>query len=302
MRSARLGLVFGCLALLGCALSGCAGTEQTKGGQIDRGEPPSFAEIARKYNQRVAGLDRVWARSTVRFQGADDKGQKIDEQGEGYLQVIRPRKLYMTVGKVGDVGYELGSDDYRYWWIDAREKFALVGRHERATQTMLERAGLPVAPLDVMAVLGITELRQEGAGAPVIAWSKGGDRLVVTMIRSDGTKEMRLDPERFEPLEIAIKNKQGATTVRAELSEYEEVLSTEKAAGGGGDPSRMATRIHVVAPKQQTEITMWLHDAENKGNRIKERSFDFDAQVREFRVQRVKDLDEPSRAKVDEPR
>lgn len=274
-------------------LGGCATPEQSKSdASIPRGDPPAFAEIAKKHNERVAGLDRLWARSTVRFQGVDNQGQSIDEQGEGHLQVIRPRKLYMTVGKVGDVGYELGSDDYRYWWIDVREKFALVGKHEQATGQRLEKAGLPVPPLDVLAVLGITELRQEGSRAPNIEWSADGRRLIVTLSREDGVKELRLDPDRYEPLEVVLRNKAGVTTVRAKLSEYAPVANTEKAAGGGGVASRMAMNIQLAAPMQKTEITLWLHDAENRGNKMKEKAFDFDSLVREYRVQRVRDLDD----------
>lgn len=268
---------------------GCASTGQERG-DAEFGPAPSFTDVAKVYNKRVAGLERLWARSTVRFQGVDEKEQAIDEQGEGHLQVIRPRKLYMTVGKVGNDAYELGSDDHRYWWIDVRERFALIGRHENARGRMLERAGLPVPPLDVMAVLGISELRPEAA-APTVTRSDDGRRLIVTMPRPEGTRELRLDPRTYEPLEILLRDKAGATTVSAELSEYAPVLHTEDAAGGGGVPSRMAMRIYLSAPKQRTEITLWLHDAENRGNKMRERAFDFDFLVREYRVQRVKDLD-----------
>jgi len=280
-------VAFLAIALLaGCACQGCGLTDEG-GPPIERGAAPSFEEVALKYNARVAGLDRLWARTTVRYWGVDGEGKKVDEAGEGYLQLIRPRRLFFSVGKVGETGFQLGSDDSRYWWIDVQNKSATVGTHARATPDVLSRSGVPVHPLDLIEVLGVTELvRAPGVRGP--EWTSGGRRLQVAVPgRWGGTRAIFLDPERFEPVEIQLLDSAGKMLARAELSEYASIETPRESAV----PARLATRAMISVPPRKSEIRLTLFDPENKGARILDRSFQFERLAKEYSVERIRELD-----------
>jgi len=282
-RAAAVALV----VALAAGLPGCA--DGDKGGEaVERGPAPSFEEVASRYNARVAGLDRLWARTTVRYWGYDAEDRKVDEAGEGYLQLIRPRKLYFSVGKVGETGFELGSNDSRYWWIDVQNKVATVGDHARATPATLRRSGVPVHPLDLIEVLGVTELVRGPGSTP--RWTKDGRRLELSVPgRWGGMRVVYLEPGRWEPVEIQLLDAAGTLAVKAELSEYQSVdTPTEREV-----VPRVATRVMISVPARRSEIRLTLYDPVNKGSGIKERAFALESLKAEFGVERERNLDAP---------
>ena len=273
-----------------CVAPGCASGPGAGEGSVARGPAPSFDEVAAKYNARVAGLDTLWARTTVHYWGFDADDKKVDEAGEGYLQIVRPRKLYFSVGKVGETGFQLGSNDAMYWWIDVQKKVASVGEQARATPDTLARSGVPVHPMDLIEVLGVTELvRAPGVKAP--QWTADGKRLQVTVPgRWGGTRVLFLEPERFEPVEIQLLDAGGKLVARAELSDYKKVETPKERAL----VPRVATTLMISVPSRRSEIRLTLFDAENRGvARIKESSFVLDSRLKEYGVERVRDLDAP---------
>lgn len=282
-RAARVGAAM-LTVLLILSLPGCI-SQQT--GAIVRNEPPPTTQaIESAYNARVAGLDRVWARAIVRFQSVDRDGNEIDEQGEGHLQIVQPRSLFLTVGKLGEPAFELGSNDARYWWIDIRNKSARVGEHAKATPTLAARAGLPVHPLDLLELLGITPLKAKSPPT----WSADGRAVEVLIAGRWGERVLRLDPARLEPMEIELRGQDGRVLALARLTEYEGAIV-------GGDPSpvaRVATRVFVDVPSTSTKVTLWLREPENRGSKIKARAFNFDSLSQEYGVKSVGSIDEPA--------
>jgi hypothetical protein len=120
-------------AILGLGLAGCESFQMPwdkddKGDKPEvktssSGKPaPKFVDIARSYNQRVANLDRVSAWSNIKLTYFDEQGEKRSEDPEGRLQIIRPNKLALTLGKAGQTVFWFGSDPERYWWIDLTDK------------------------------------------------------------------------------------------------------------------------------------------------------------------------------------
>jgi hypothetical protein len=122
-------------ALGAAILGGCAGNAQQRPAPVARGEAPAFAEAAARYNERVAHLDELWARSVVRLTYRDEQQELHNEQGEGLMQVVRPDRFAMSIKKAGKMLFWLGCDRDRYWWIDVvQDKAAKVGSTEGQAQ------------------------------------------------------------------------------------------------------------------------------------------------------------------------
>ncbi len=286
-RAGRWIVLAALVPVVGAIVVGCA-NDKDSGVPVERGPAPTFEEVAARYNARVAGLDRLWARTTVRYWGYDAEDRKVEESGEGYLQMIRPRKLFFSVGKVGETGFELGSNDDRYWWIDVQNKIATVGEHARARPETLRRSGVPVHPLDLIEVLGVTELTRGAETRP--RWTRDGRRLELSLPgRWGGTRVLYLDPERWEPVEIRLLDAAGELAVRAELSDYERIETPVEREVA----TRVATRVMISVPGRRSEIRVTLYDPENRGARMKERAFSLETLLSEYGVERERNLDAP---------
>jgi len=79
---------------------------------------PAYEDVVAAYNARVSAFGRVWARVTAVYRGVDDAGNRLSEQAEGHLQIERPDRVALSLGKLGETYLYLGSNESRYWWID----------------------------------------------------------------------------------------------------------------------------------------------------------------------------------------
>src|SRR5690606_24639779 len=177
-------------------------------------------EVARRYNERVADVGLIWAQSVTRIWYTDDKGREQSEQADAYLQHVAPHNVRLEITRLGKTYALLGANDEHYWWIDlaGEEPVAIVGRHDDTTPEAAARAGLPVHPLDLLALLGAAPLAAE-SGAGEAWWSEDGHRLIVASRGRWGRIVMALDPETLEPRQVEM-TRGGATAVASELSDY----------------------------------------------------------------------------------
>ena len=124
----------------------------------------SYAEAARRYNQHVLGLKRLWARSVVEVSWIEDDGDRRSEQGEGHFVFVPPRRVALSVGKLGKIILWAGSNAERYWLIDNQgDGVAYVGKHPTVevigpTGGVEMRGPLPFKPDDVPYLLGLRPL------------------------------------------------------------------------------------------------------------------------------------------------
>ena len=132
--------------------------------------------------------------------------QERQEQVEGTLGWVRPRRVILTFTKVGELYGILGSNENLYWWIQlGKEKSAVWGEHAKVTEERTRRLGIPVQPLEVVELLGITALAGEGAA---VEWSADGRSLVVTTPSAEGMRRVWMDPATHEPL-YTIRNEKA---------------------------------------------------------------------------------------------
>lgn len=272
--------VLGAMSVL-CASIGC-GPERT-GEVVERGPAPAYAAAARAYNERADRLGRVWARAVVTIRYVDTEGVVQREQGEGHLQLLRPGKVAVSVGKVGTVLLWLGSDGTRWWWIDLTgdARVARVGRRGE------EPAALALVPGDLFALTGTAPLPASGGATQ---WSADGQLLGLTSVRpaarpgaAPGVQRLWVDPATYEPVGVELYDAARRLELVSKLDDPDYVLMR----GEAGSGPRMATSISVHHPASDTEVYLRLGGMED--GRVSEGAFDLSRLLDELRVDRVVD-------------
>ncbi|MCC6661375.1 MAG: hypothetical protein IT437_10865 [Phycisphaerales bacterium] len=270
-------------------VAGC----QNTGHRGPEGPPPEYAALAEKYNARLAQVPRLWARAVTQatYPGKDGKPESI--QAEGHFQFIPPRSLLWTFDKVGlqKTFAVLGSNDTRYWWIDLmQDRVMSIGTHERATPAVISRLGLPMYPLALLDVAGLTPLPDPALpDAPEVAWS--GDGLAVVTIKEDGRPVRRvfLSPGDAMPRRVELLGQDGGVTASAEISMPREV-KVPFPATGPLFPTRYVIDADDEAGHVNVRIELFAMDTTRKQPQAEQ--FDPAVLAERLGVERVVDLDE----------
>lgn len=266
-------------------LSGCAHDRPAR-----PEEPPTdlipeldAREAITTWNTRVERLERLWARVTLVVNTVDPAGDAVTEQAEGHLQIERPRGVALSLGKLGETYLYLGSNDERYWWIDVVDRdnrAAVTGRHAAVTMEKAAQLGVPVHPLELVEVLGLTPI---GEGAVV----RGAT--VTTTTATGGRVVRALDPGTYEPVRIDVVDRAGQIVLSASHEAYQ--LASVR------DDTRVRPRVPgrviVEAPTVPATVRLALYDPENRD--IRAIAFDFERLLKAFRVETVYDLDASAR-------
>lgn len=301
------------VAGMAIALAGCESTQPSRPREAEAATPaqplPSYIDAATRYNAPITPLDQVIARATMRLTYVDQNGEERTEQPDGTLQVIRPTRLAIDLGKAGQKMFWFGSDDERYWWLDltdSNERVAYVGRHERWDASgASERIGLAVSPLDLIAALGITPLDLKAPGRT--QWSRDGKRLGIvvplerhaaaegTSAGSTGLKRIWVDPRTMAPQSIELFDAQRQLVLRAVHTGQERVQITRTGVPGSGQARPpIAAQITCTHPASGASVRITLSDA--KDAPISPIAFVFEELVTRLGIDRVVDLDKPEQA------
>lgn len=264
---------------------------------------PTYASAAERYNQRILPLDRLMARATIRLTYTDANGEQRIEQPDGTLQIVRPRRLAIDLGKSGQKLFWFGSDDDRYWWLDLSDpddRVAYVGQHARFLQAgggpAAQRLGLAIPPLDFIAATGIVLLDPQARGGQT-QWSRDGRRLgIIAPLQpgdaSGGLQRIWVDPETMVPFSVELFDARRRFILIAEHEGDERVRITRTGVPGSrGERPRIPARITVRHFETRTEIRVSLSDA--KDGPISDKAFMLDELTRRLGVPRRIDLDQP---------
>ncbi|MEM9063941.1 MAG: hypothetical protein AAGB51_00460 [Planctomycetota bacterium] len=284
---AVIGILAVVIPLMGCA--GSAGTETTP--EARSFELPTYEDAARAYNESIAYRDRVWARIVLQVRTPKEDGGLRRDQIEGYLQVARPNKVSIQLHKLGETLFLFGSDDNRYWWFDLSEsddKFAAVGRHKQAGPDTAGRLGIPVQPLELIALIGVRPLPEAGG---TIRVSADGQRYVIEPpAEGEARTTILIDPETRAAIGAELRDAAGVLLASAEYQGSQEFFVEGAALGVAEIPRRYFIRV----PGEEAEISIRLSDPKNQ--RLVRAVFDLEGLLRRFRIGRVIDLDEPRSA------
>lgn len=279
MRAAALALL-----LLPCLWMGACSTPKRPA------ELPALNAIVDAHNARVGPLDRLWARASVRVEGRDAEGSKFSEQGEGHLQVERPDRVAVMVGKLGEVYFALGANAERYWLIDVSDsdrRVMLSGDQSLATPAKAAALGLPVHPRDIPMLLGLMPLDAGAVAGP--AWDDAG-RAVLRLPTRWGSAALRYDPRSLELVGSSAFDADGAVLAEATLGLQGAVTD-----GNGVLPvGRLPQRIEIRVPGFDGFVRMQL--GEPRVRSINATVFDPGRLRRAYRVGEEIDLDDEAPA------
>ena len=282
------------ISILGAcaALSACESGGSRVAQRSDK-PVPAYEDVAQRYNERASRLSRIWARAVVSIDYKDENGKRRYKQGDGHLQLIQPGRLALSIGKLGEVVLWLGSDDARYWLLEPREHHrGYVGRHDRITRAKTEMLGIPVAPLDLIELLGVTPLPESPASGASVAWDATGVHLLLDLPVPDGHWRYTLDAETFFPTAIELFQGAGNQLVlRATLKRYEPVTLR----GVGGVFPRMASRIDLRHHESGALMRMTFEGMTDGGrHRLMPEVFQLASLVDALGIREMTDLDQPA--------
>jgi hypothetical protein len=270
------------LALALAALAGCATAPTTRPATTQPRSLPSYDQIAERYNRNIAGLNRLWSAATVELSWKEGD-KKRWEQGEGQLIVVPPDRVSLSIGKLNNTLLWAGADAERYWIFDLQgDKTAYVGKHADYAKAG-GAAPLPIHPLELVRLLGITPLpRGDAARGVAVEWM-GGDYLV------DFPARMRLviDPATALATRIDLLDAQGFSRVIAKLSAPGRVELENTPPGGF---PTIATSFEITMTDREGWMKLHLSRLTNNHEKINERVFDFDFLEKTLKPQVVKVL------------
>lgn len=275
--------------LLAFTLAGCSTTKRPA-------ELPARAAIIQAHNTRIGAADRLWSRASVRVEGRDAEGSKFGEQGEGHLQVQRPDRVAVTVGKLGEVYFALGSNEDRYWLIDVSDsdrRVMVFGDQSLATPDKAAALGLPVHPRDIPMLLGLEPLDPGAVAGPT--WDED-DRAVLRVSTRWGSASLRFDPRSLDIVGSTAFDADGTVLADAALGLHGPVLD----ANGMLPVGRMPRRAEIRVPGFNGFVRMQL--GEPRVRDINAAVFDPDRLARAYRVSERINLDDANESEpTDEP-
>jgi hypothetical protein len=290
-------VVAGVLLAMVAVAGGCGAIGQrkpTEPGEVRR-NPPKAAEFIAKHNERVAKLNRLWMRTELWLRGTTPEGEKLDEVTEGHLMVELPRNLSLTVKKLGETYFVLGSNGERYWWLDLsrEERPGLAGEHAKATRERVKRFGLPVLPLDLIELLAITPIDPAVEGTAQTRWVSEKEGEIVFAVPG-GSRAIRFDAKTLEPTAVELRDESGFAVVSSAMSEFEPTPIR----GEPGLMPKFQRKTDIVLNEldgvgksgTRVRVTITAYDAENRP--LNPALFDLPELVKRHRVSVVRSVDE----------
>ncbi|MGH7133030.1 MAG: hypothetical protein ACREJO_13905 [Phycisphaerales bacterium] len=253
---------------------------------------PPYAEVARAYNQRIAGLTQMRGSAVVRIDYVNEKGDRERTQGEGLIQIVTPDRLALGIGKVSTTLFWLGSDDKRYWWFDLTgdTRVAFVGTHDRFDPELGQRLGIVAPPRDLIRLLSVLPLPEGPKAGRTDRSSDGAYVGVFLPLAAGGTQRFWLDPNDYFPKQVDLLDASGACTLRAKLERPVMVTTST-----GGNLPRLPGRITIHHLASNALFILDLDDLTDGKDRISPKAFEFDELVKTFHPDKIVNLDERSR-------
>lgn len=253
------------------------------------GPVPSYEDIVERYNANLAGLDQLWSTSVVALRWVDEDGSRQFEQGEGNLLFMRPDRVALTVGKLGNVILWAGANQERYWLLDLRSSgVAYVGRHANIGRPCSQPLPLPVQPGAVPHLLGLLPLDETLAeAAPPVQTVRGH-----YLIEPPGLRlRMLLHPRTYLPVRVDLLNAEGDSVVVARLNDHERV-EVEGLPQGRWPLAATDAELYAVGEDARMSLRLANLTDGRRFNKLNPKAFDFDALLRAYRPEEVVVLDE----------
>ena len=304
MRTKRRVVWAGLMVAMVVMVAGCGAISQNKpkdpslSPPVVRVPPPTAREFAARHNERVARLNRLWMRTELWLRGVDAQGEKLDEVTEGHLMVELPRNLSLTVKKLGETYFVLGSNDARYWWLDLsrEDRPGLSGEHAKATRERVRAFGLPVLPLDLIELLAVTPIDEPLLADPrtTVVWASRDVAEMSLPGAWGGTRVIRFSSKTFEPMSVELRDERGLVMVSSVLTEFEPTVVKGEPSASPRFQRKTDISLNELSgvgqPGTRVRVTITVYDPENKP--LNPALFDLAELVKRHRVGSVRSVDE----------
>ncbi|MEX2214964.1 MAG: hypothetical protein WD768_12590 [Phycisphaeraceae bacterium] len=260
--------------LIALALTGCCATAPNDAAQ-QPAYTPTYAELVRRHNERIKGIEKFWARAVIELRWVDSKGGNRFEQGDGSLVLDLPLKSSLTLGKLGQTKLWAGSNDTYFWLFDQLEGTKLyLGRQDGkpldvASDHSQRSSPLPVRPVDIPALLGILPIPEprEGEPVPQVKWQNTS-----FIIEPPGTgARYHYHPIHYQVLGVALLDDRGRPLLVSELKWPQRIEKTGALIG-----PYINTRVAVTTPGEPGGMTLFLTEMTDDPQRVNPKVFDLD--------------------------
>ncbi|MEQ9616931.1 MAG: hypothetical protein RLN60_02730 [Phycisphaerales bacterium] len=272
-----IALALGCITLLaGCRTAPTLAPDAPEA-------LPTYESLAAAHNANVNRFDTLWARVIGTVSYINDKGDRVTEQGEGNLQLVKPSRIALSIGKLGEVIAWIGADEAAYWFLEpsAEPRRGVTGSHERFSADTRERLGLPVSPLAVIEALGVTPLPAEAESTAT--WDATRNAVIHELPAE--RRRYAFDLERKSLIGIDFLGEGDEPLATVELRDEVVVTLPDE----GGYFPRIAKRVEITDPSSGASFRITLSDCAEKP--IKPRVFDLAQLVDAFLIEHLTDLD-----------
>ncbi|MHB1156670.1 MAG: hypothetical protein ACYC26_07510 [Phycisphaerales bacterium] len=260
-----------------------------------------YAELAERYNQRIALIDQISAQTSTTIRWTDDKGDIHFEQGDGVLRWRKPADLSFTIGALGDTKFQLGCNP-RKWWVfnlGGETRIAYRGDMDVPLDSQDRRVlPIPVRPDQLIRLLGVTPL--DPAAVAVVESDAGQYRVTFPPEPALGNLRHRLwIDEQFRAVRIALLNDHDQILAEAKLARFEPL----KLQGHppGAFPA-VATVIELSLTESAVTLSLRLNEPTDGKlyNKINDAQFNFDILAKYYKIEQLRLVGPPAPGTVPE--
>ena len=259
-------------------------------------EPIDSESIVNAYNSRAASIQQIWTRAVLEAEWRENDRRRW-EQGDGVLILRKPRDLSLSIGKLGEVMFQIGGNNESYWFFELKppqgEPTRLtIGRYDEGDAFAAgSEIGIGMRADELVGLLGVTPL-PEGVTADR---TNGNDNAEYRLDWSDpvrGVDMVWLLDREHRPVSISVQTlgeDDELHLLEADLSRYERLEQSGVARGGW---PWVATRIEVRIPERQAVMTLFLDNPSDgvERSRVRDVQFDLDVLRQVYEPQRVFEL------------
>jgi hypothetical protein len=253
---------------------------------------PTYRALVERYNANVNKLGSIWASTEVHLRWQGEAGQAQSEHGDGTLIIVRPRKVALTIGKLGNTVLWAGSNADGYWLFDKRDNSKVYfGRYRHIDKPCSRSLPMPIQPDAVPYLLGTMPLDPGNASADDAVERYNGYYL----IEPPGLDvRLWLHPKTAQPRRVDLLDDNGEKAVTAVLSDLEPMRLTDVAHEDWPTLAHEARiYLHTEDETQQANVRIQLKNTSDGqfGDRINPKAFNFDTLMQVHDPKRTIDLD-----------
>jgi hypothetical protein len=270
------------IALPALILVGCTSPDKVDVSKL--GPPPSTTELAAMHNARIKPISTLWARVSVRAKGTYSDGDSYEEQGEGHLQISKPSKVSLTIGKLGETYFAYGANAQQYWSFNlsnSDNKTLLIGNLDQASPEKSAALGLPVHPSELIALSGLMPIDLARAGGT--RWADDGKSVGVTVPSHWGSFTLWIDPRTNLAVSSQVFDHADNLVATASLSRYKDAAVPEHGF------VLVPGKIEITSPNDTGFVRIEISEPSSKA--IRSIVFDPNKLARAYRVDETIDLD-----------